>query len=382
MPQKTLKLLVISMMSIGSLDAAYAGNLTLGDANTDAGAVTLSGFLRAKYQDKSWSDQDHKLSFDTAKINLDYKSPKIFGHVEYRCYQFSKLCDFSSLVDGYVGYNLNATDNVTVGLQNVPFGPGRFWESNWYGGIMTQIGLEDVHNLGINYHFSPFDLTHVDLAYFAKDGGKYGSSDEASRYSANVADQLEEKNMWNARVSHDFKFAGIDQLTTQIGGSYWYSDIKNNLTHQTGDRKAWNLFSKISYDNLAFTLTGGQNKVNNGDSVNPDVSTVVSFKDRYAVANQGDFYTADLSYSFKDVDKIGTITPYAMYSTYQKDAANFKNSTRNLIGVSIDHKNLTFVTEYVMSKNDFLIGGDNLSYSAGDNNKTNRLLNLQMIYNF
>lgn len=376
------KTLIVTLIGLGGLNTAKADTLSIGDATTSQGALTLSGFVRAKYQDKSWSENDHKLTFDTARINLDYQSPKFFGHVEYRCYQFDKLCDFSTLVDGYMGYNINQTDNITFGLQSVPFGPGRFWESNWYGGIVTQFGLEDVHNLGVKYHFEPLQSTHIDLAYFAQDGGKYGSSADASRYTANYIESLDEKNMWIARISKDLKLSKDDKLSAKLGGSYWYSDIDNDATQLTGNRKAWNLFSTISYDNLALTLTGGKNKVENKDVNNPDISIMGSFKDNYSVANAGTFYTADLSYSFKNVDKIGTITPYAMYSTYQKDAQGFKDSSRSILGVTVDHKQLTFVAEYIIGKNDFIVGGNTNSYAAGDNNGTNKLVNLQAIYNF
>ncbi|KAA8735696.1 hypothetical protein F4V57_02575 [Acinetobacter qingfengensis] len=383
MQHRTCNTLFVAILAFGSLSTtAQAGALTIGDETTDKGALTLSGFLRAKYQDKSWSDNDHKLTFDAAKVNLDYKSPKFFGHIEYRCYQFDKLCDFSSLVDGYVGYNINKTDNLTLGLQPVPFGPSRFWESNWYGGIVTQFGLEDVHNLGVKYHFQPFNATDVDLAYFAKDGGKYGSSSDASRYTANYVESLDEKNMWIARISKDLKLSEDGKLNAKVGGSYWYSDIDNKVNNLTGDRKAWALFSTISYDNLALTLTGGKNKVNNKDTTSPDISTMGSFKDYYDVANKGTFYTADVSYAFKNVGNIGTITPYAMYSTYKKDTEGFKDSTRSILGVSVDHKQLTFVAEYIMGKNDFNIGGTSASYGAGDDNGNNHLLNLQVLYNF
>ena len=120
----------------------------------------------------------------------------------------------------------------------------------------------------------------------------------------------------------------------------------------------------------------------NKDVQNPTSSLMGSFDDNYWVANKGDFYTADIRYSFKDIGKLGTITPYAMYSSFMKDSAGFKNSTRNIVGVSLDHKNMTLLAEYIMGKNDFLIGGDEYSYAAGSSSKTEKLLNLQFIYNF
>lgn len=183
MLKKTLLCTALSMTFCMSVNAA---DLSVGDPKSDLGELSVSGFLRAKYQDKDWSSNDHKLTFDAARINLDYASPHIFGHVEYRCYQFSKLCDFAPLVDSYVGYKFNENNQVQVGLQTVPFGPARFWESNNYGGVVTQIGLEDVHNLGASYKFKATPSTTLDLAYFNRDGGSYhGSSKDSSRYTSN-----------------------------------------------------------------------------------------------------------------------------------------------------------------------------------------------------
>lgn len=67
-----------------------------------------------------------KIRFDAAQLKLDYEHGPLFGHAEYRCYQYDRLCDFSTLVDGYVGYKLNKTDQVVAGVQPIPFGPGRF----------------------------------------------------------------------------------------------------------------------------------------------------------------------------------------------------------------------------------------------------------------
>lgn len=100
----------------------FAG-LSIRDAKTASGELSVSGFVRAKYQDKSWTDNDHKLTFDAARINVDYKSPKLFSHIEYRCYQFDKLCDFSTLVDAYAGYNFNAQQLIQAGIQAVLLDP-------------------------------------------------------------------------------------------------------------------------------------------------------------------------------------------------------------------------------------------------------------------
>lgn len=385
----------IALIILGCVGTpAVAADLKIGNPETDLGELSVSGFLRAKYQDKSWTDNDHKLTFDAAKINVDYKSPKVFGHIEYRCYQFDKLCDFSTLVDAYAGYNINEKHYVQAGLQAVPFGPGRFWESNNYGGIVTQIGLEDVHNLGVKYQGQFDSGTKVELAYFARDGGAYSSpyAKDASRYTSNYVkpeyidgvSHLEEKNMLVVRVQQ--AISGLpDGLSTTVGASYWHSDIDNKTTKKMGDRKAWAIFGNVAYNDLALILTAGQNDVDNKDPNNPESSVMGSFGDNYLVANKGMFYTADLSYTFKDVGKFDSISTYAMYSSYDKDEKGYKTSTRNLIGASASYKDLTFYAEYIMGKNDAMLSTyDSLvpAYATGGDRGTNKLVNLQVSYNF
>lgn len=368
----------------------FAGNLSIGDAKTAAGELTVSGFLRAKFQDKSWTDNDHKLTFDAARINLDYKSPKLFGHVEYRCYQFDKLCDFSTIVDAYAGYNINDKHLIQAGIQAVPFGPGRYWESNYYGGVITQIGLEDVHNLGIKYQ-GKFDTgTKLELGYFPGDGGSYSGpySDDASRYTTNFVkpedsslSHLDETDMFIARVQQDI--SGLPEgISSNVGASYWLSDIDNKTFARTGERQAWALFGNLRYNNLGVTATLGKNDVDNADPLIAESSLMGSFDDNFMVANEGMFYTVDLAYSFKNVGKFSEIEPHFMYSQYAKSEYGFKDSTRHILGVTAYYNNLMFVADYIMGKNDFLIGGANDSYAQGATGQSEHMLNLQVSYLF
>ncbi len=386
-----MNLFKISLISLGIMSTPlHASVFEFGDAKTTAGSIKASGFLRAKFQDKDYSTSDHSLKFDAAKINLDYQNPYLTGHVEYRCYQFDKLCDFSSLVDAWIGYDINPAQNIKVGMQSLPFGPARFWESNYYGGINTQVGIEDIHNLGIQYQFKPASSTSINLGYFPTDAGRYhGENGEASRYTANLIESddpgrtnLKEKNMWVGRINQQLDFLSSEHLKVAVGGSYWYSTIENKNMDADGHRKAWNLFSEIAYDDLKLTLTGGRNALDSKDQTHPDLSTFGSFDDQYKVANKGDFYTADLSYTFKDVYPGVSVMPYAMYSTYRKDLSDAGNSTRNIIGASIDYKNISFVTEYIMGKNDPLVGGGADALAHGSSNERNNLLNLTFLYFF
>ncbi|MFH4159537.1 hypothetical protein [Acinetobacter bereziniae] len=378
---------------IATLSHVTFADFRIGDPKSSTGELTFSGTLRGNYHDKDFGESttnDRKIKFDAGIFRIGYDSPQWLAKAEYRCYQYDKLCDFSTLVYAYAGYKLNDTDQLTVGLQPIPFGPGRFWDSSFYASINNTIGLQDILNLGVNYHVEFAEATKVDLAYFAQDGGHYkGDSVDAARYTANFihsADpnqtNLNEKNMWLMRVNQDLNFFTFDDFKASVGASYWYSEIENKTNAQQGSRKAWTLFSQMEYKNAALTLTGGKLSIDNKDPVHPDYSMIGAFDTEYELANKGNFYTLDARYTFKQVKDDLNISPYLVYSGYDKSNKSDHDSKRHIAGVAWDYKNISFYTEYIMSKNDPFIGGTSSSLAAGDDNKWNKMLNLTFIYNF
>jgi len=381
----------VGLFALGVTLPTFAG-VTFGDAKSELGALTVSGAVRANYQDKHYGGaaSDQKVQFDAGILKIDYQSSKLFGQVQYRCYQYERLCDFSTLVDGYMGYKINPTDRITLGVQPIPFGSGQYWDSSFYASINNTIGLQDAHNLGVNYHFELDSATQFDLAYFATDGGNYhGTSRDAARYTANLVKssdpnktELQEKNMWMARVKQEFNPQSLPDLKMSVGGSYWYSDIENNRTSAQGSRDAWALFNTLSYKNFALSITGGEMSLDNKDSTNPNQSTFGSFDTEYDIANDGYFYTVDMNYTFTNVRDMVNITPYFVYSGFNKKQHGFADSERHIAGVAWNHKNVSLYTEYVMSKNDPFVGGTSSSLAQGDDGKMNKLLNLMFIYSF
>jgi hypothetical protein len=185
-----------------------------------------------------------------------------------------------------------------------------------------------------------------------------------------------------ARVDQDLKFLSTDDLKVSVGGSYWYSDIENKKTSADGNRNTWAVFNRINYKNLNVVLTGGRQSISNKDTVSPASSTFGSFDGEYDIANKGYFYTVDTSYTFKNVRDSLNVTPYVVFSGFNKKEQGFDDSQRNIVGVAWDYKKVSLYTEYLMSKNDPFVGGTGSSLAAGDDGKWNKLLNLMLVYNF
>ena len=376
----------MGMLGVSSL--GHTG-LVLGDQKTQLGQLSVNGSARLNYQDKDFTQPsaDQKVQFTMAQLLLKYDNPNFFARSDIRCYQYDTLCDLTVVANAYAGYKLNEKDNITVGLQPIPFGPARFWESTFYGSINNTMGLQDIHNLGVNYHFETDKGTKIDLAFFPSDGGQYhGLSKDSARYSANFVKHdannqasLEEKNMWMAKLSQDWK---INDFAINAGGSVWYSDLENNLNAQTGSRQAWNVFGQVAYQNFSANLTVGEMDIDNKDPLSPDTSTIGSFDFEYGLANKGTYYTGELTYSFKTWNDQLTIMPFFMYSGYLKDQDNFEDSERNILGTMFGYKNSYLYAEYIWSKNDPFIGGSGQALAKGDHNTANKLFNLTYIYTF
>jgi hypothetical protein len=192
--------------------------------------------------------------------------------------------------------------------------------------------------------------------------------------------------MWMARVDQDLKFLSPffnhDDLKLSAGASYWYSQIENRKTSENGSRNTWALFNRIGYKNLNIVMTGGKQSINNKDHLRPDSSGFGSFDSEYDIANQGYFYTIDSSYRFDHVRGALNLIPYWVLSGFDKKHKEFENSQRNIVGLAWEYKNATLYTEYLISKNDPFVGGTVSSLAKGDDGKSNKLLNVMLVYNF
>lgn len=373
---------------------AHAG-LSWGEAESELGAVTLSGALRAKFQDKDFSTpaDDGKIEFDMAVLKLNYDAKKWFGQFEYRCYQYAELCDFSPLVTAHIGYKINENDRLTLGVQPIPFGPAQYWDSSYFAGLNNTLGLNDVHYLGMNYQMYFNTGTQVDLGYFPRDGGSYiGTSQNASRYSASMIKaqdseqgalhtNLKQKQMWVGRVMQNFDLPE-QQLNYRIGASYWYSDIENRKNNREGSRHTWSVFNSLSIQDAAFTLTAGKIDIDNKDTDQALSSSFGSFDTEYEVANKGYFYTLDSRYTFQDVREGLNISPYLVFSAFDKSEKGFQSSQRHIAGLLFNYKNMSLYTEYLMSKNDAFIGGTRHAFAQGDRDGWNKMLNMEFSYDF
>ena len=194
---------------------------------------------------------------------------------------------------------------------------------------------------------------------------------------------IEERNMWVTHFSKDFYFDLAQIFKTEIGGSYWHSQLDNKLSHQQGKRDTWSVFATTTYENWQWLLLAGQQKVDNADVLHPDDSTFGSFDSSYQVANSGQFLRSEINYLLQQpFEQISEIKPYLSYSKYDKDQAGYLDSERLNAGLYFFYKRIGVQAEYIISKNDPAVGGSTQSLAQGDNHKTNQLFALAIGYFF
>lgn len=387
----------LSLASLLFSSNSFAENLSWGDRNLQEGQFKISGAVRTRFLHKDYADQtlqgskndDWKLA--DIKLVLGYENPNWIASIDTRCYQYESLCDAVFLKDAWAGYKLNEEQRLTAGLQFVDFGYDRLWGNSYYETILNTVGLEDIQNLGIKYRFKNDDY-HVALGFYPRDGGNYkGTSKDSSRYSGNFvqADNLnegtdiEEKNMWIGRASKKINLNADASLKTEIGGTYWYSDLENKRTQLDGTRDAWSVFALTELNAWQWLFVTGAQDIKNADDLHPKYSTIGAFDFPYQVANKAKFVVNELSYVIdKPVFKLENIKPYISYSQFLKDEAGFKDSERLMTGVYFNYKSIGVQGEYIWSKNDPMTGGSSKALAQGDSNQWNQMFYVSLGYYF
>ncbi|WP_288384873.1 porin [uncultured Acinetobacter sp.] len=390
------KSLLLLTTTIAFTPVVYAQDLSWGDPKAEAGQVKVSGAIRTRYLSKDFQDEANEGSNNNwrladIKLNLNYENPKWLAALDARCYEYDELCDAVFLSDAWVGYKISDQQRVSVGLQPVEFGFGRFWGSSYYETLMNTVGFEDISALGLRYQISQNDYS-LSLGFYPTDGGNYkGTSKDSSRYSPAFVEAddlttgtyLKERNIWIGRLSKKFEVTPIDGLSTEIGTSFWHSELKNKKNGQDGSRNSWNVFTQTQYNAWQWMLLAGSQSIQNRDTEFPDFSTLGAFDFPYQVANKTDYVVNEINYSVaKPFYEVKNIKPYFSYSRLFKDQAGYEDSERIIAGVAFNYKKIGIQGEYIWSKNDPMVGASSNGLAQGDGNGWDRMLYLALGYYF
>jgi hypothetical protein len=218
----------------------------------ETGETTFSfgGAVWVNYSNQSWKspDQGKKrgLNFDNVRLAFDgtYGEHLLFS-AQYRVYSYTR-----ALHHGWFGYRWGDSNQIELGITQVPFGLLPFATHSFWFGLGYYLGMEDDYDAGIKWHREdgPLDLH---LAYFINE--ELNDATNLARYSVDIVrdgdQQNEETNQFNARVAYTFgdgtansseigisgEFGQLDNLTTTETGTHWQA-----AAHYKGNYGDWN----------------------------------------------------------------------------------------------------------------------------------------------
>lgn len=354
-----------------ALAGAMAATASLPALAADAdGQLKIGGALRARY-DHSFDNAQNvsKLSFDTFRIDLNYDSPGLYGSAQYRFYGGAFPYDYTSQVGrinfpafAWLGYKLGDGTRVVAGLNQLPFGLLPYASNTFYQTLINNIGLEDVHDLGVKlqHRSGPLD---IQVGFYPMDGGSWaGTSRGGARYSVNVVradaglaggSNNRERNLLVGRVGYALQDS--DSARSELGISALRSSLDNLDTDGKGQRKAYAAHYAGKFGAFGVLAEAGRQSMSprNPASVGNATVSFGAFDGSFNVASKGSFHSTELSYLLPgSLGPVNSITPYLNYSVFTKDQAGFKDSRRFIAGAHFNAGPLFIYTEMRWGKND------------------------------
>lgn len=127
---------------------------TLNTANAqEVPEVAIGGALRFNYNLSTWKPAQKRrggdFGYDLFRINAKAAYKGINLNAEYRLY--SNAFGGGMLKQGWFGYHFDETNEIQLGLTQVPFGIQQYNSNNWFFNLPYYVGLEDDHDMGIKY---------------------------------------------------------------------------------------------------------------------------------------------------------------------------------------------------------------------------------------
>ena len=355
----------------------------------------INGTIRFQYTHNDYlEDSGNEIDFADAVLWLNYQNENLTGHLDYRVYQaYGKLGGIHLPVNAWLDYQFLPDHHVKAGLQSVPVGLDRYDSSTYNLTQLYHLGLEDLNNWGVTYQYSPKDFNFT-AGYFFHDAGSYtGKSKNSAHYSSNLTvepnftegTQLKEKHTFALKADKTLNYKIQESsISTRFGASYFYTELDNVVSNQTGDRQVWSVFQQTKFNQFGFNLIYGNQSIQNKDEKFKDVSTFGFFDGYYNVANEGDLLSTEINYTIPtDFKDFSQPLLYSNYSRYLKKSNEFNDSERFINGVFVKYKtNFQFYLENITSKNDTVFGPNADGYAAGSENKWNNFTYLSLGYYF
>lgn len=367
--------------------------ITPGDLIPALEGLTIGGAIRANYLVGDYSQPvdtsatrggSGNFALDTFRINLDYERGPWIAKAEYRFYPgygTDNADSYHFAHTGWIGYNFDSGDQLQVGLNRTPFGPGPYGVSqSWFFDQHYYVGLSDNMNVGFKYKTDRIKDWSFDFAYYAVptptgSGNNFG--DESSRYSYDVVDETgdgyEESHQFNVRGVYSTQLGEFD---ADLGGSLQYGILDSNGPQSDGDMFAgsihailksgnWTIAPQLTYYNYNVDTNDAQ-----GGNLNSDkVVTMGAYDFPTEVAAEAWIPAVSLSYYHETpkVDWLDYMIPYIEYSSIVKTESSFNDSDMVTIGSAFGRGGWYIYTDLVFSNGNDFIGNRDVAPASSTN---------------
>ncbi|MGS0695994.1 carbohydrate porin [Shewanella sp. 0m-4] len=353
-------------------------------------SVNFGGAVRVNYTyedyDDDNADRGGDFDFDLFRIDVSGNYQDLIFSAQYRWFEYMNVIQHA-----WIGYNFDDKQQGKIGVTQVPFGMLTYASNNYFFSSNFYLGLEDDHDMGLNYTYKG-DNNQIDFAFYKNDeqGGLDGFvSDRTDRYAYDVVGirlpgegvydapsdgyAAAEVNTFNGRYAHNLIF---DELEVELGASIQAGqlDIANGTD---GDNVAAAIHSVVNYDrwNVKLQLTDYKYDV---DGMDVERIVVAAYHFYDSIPAEATTYIANVAYSLPvEIGPISNLTFYNDYSLVTDKSAALADTFMNVTGMAIAAGGLYTYVDFVVAENQPFIGGT----MVGDGG-TNTRFNINFGYYF
>jgi len=359
--------------------------ITPGDLIPVLGGLKIGGAVRVNYLVGDYTQGVNtsatrggsgNFALDTFRINLDYERGAWIGKAEYRFYPgygVNNADSYHFAHTAWLGYNFDSGDQIQVGLNRTPFGPGAYGVSqSFFFDQHYYVGLSDNMNVGFKYTTDRFENWTFDFAYYGiptPTGAGNNFGNDSSRYSYDVVDETGE----GYEESHQINLRGIysteiGDINADLGGSLQYGILDSNGPQSDGDMFAasihgvfksgnWTLAPQLTYYNYDVAYPDGL-----GNTID-QVVTMGAYDFPTEVAAEAWIPAVSLSYyhETKQIEWLDYMIPYIEYSSLVKTEESFNDSEMFIVGSAFGRGGWYIYTDLVLSNGNDFIGNRDVS---------------------
>ncbi|MCL1147525.1 carbohydrate porin [Shewanella marinintestina] len=353
-------------------------------------SLKFGGAVRVNYSyedfDDDNADRGGDFDFDLFRIDVSGNYQDLIFSAQYRWFEYMNVIQHA-----WIGYNFDEQQQAKIGVTQVPFGILTYASNNYFFSSNFYLGLEDDHDMGLNYTYKG-DNNQFDFAFYKNDeqGGLDGFvSDRTDRYAYDVVgirldgeDAYDapsagyaagEVNTFNARYAHNFVF---NDINLELGASIQAGQLEiENGTD--GDNVAAAIHGVVNYDrwNVKLQMTDYKYDV---DGMDVDRIVVAAYHFYDSIPAEATTYIANVAYSLPvDIGPISSLTFYNDYSLVTDKPAAMEDTFMNVTGMAVSAGGLYTYFDFVVAENQPFIGGT----MVGDGD-TNKRFNINFGYYF